>query len=373
MPGPRNLPNEAAEDTVFDNLGLTREDLGMDGVGDDLGSGNEDLEAGSGNENLGDGDFDFADTGDDGQDPSDDRRTTGQQPSRVTHTDPPTPKPIPTRAEVKTDKNGNLLGKDGTIIARAGREARYYQDAFKAKGSVKTLQGQVNDVNSRLRKAVEIGQGLHRDLIAARAHNEAITQFGISANEQLSAMRLFKDLRDNPKETLKKVLTRAAANGITMDELGTATGGVDSKSLIDLVRETIGKELNPLRESTAAAAKAKKDADDLAARSNEVQSQVKAFFEANPEAVPHLQVFTNAVQQFPGMTLGEIWARIQLNQAKNPPAERRTQNSRRPTGQRSLPSGRNMPVTNGHDDMAPVSDSYDTIVRAALDSVGLTR
>ena len=44
MPKP-NLPDSAAEDTVFENLGLSREDLGMD----QEGSGNEDLE-GSGNE-----------------------------------------------------------------------------------------------------------------------------------------------------------------------------------------------------------------------------------------------------------------------------------------------------------------------------------
>ena len=41
MAGRQNLSNTAAEDTVFANLGLTREDLGMD---TDDGSGNEDLE-----------------------------------------------------------------------------------------------------------------------------------------------------------------------------------------------------------------------------------------------------------------------------------------------------------------------------------------
>lgn len=368
-----NLPNEAAEATVFDNLGLTREDLGMDGAGDDLGSGNEDLEqGGSGNEDLGGQDFDFADTGDDGQDPGDDRRTPDRQPSRVTHTDPPA-RPLAAGAEVTPDRNGNLIGKDGKIVARAGREARLYQETHRGRASIKTLKGQVDDVSGRLQKAVQIGTQLHRDLVAARAHNEAIKQFGIDPTEQLTAMRLFKDLRDNPKETIKKLLTRAAANGITMDELGTATGGVDPKSLVDLVRETIGKELNPLRESTAAAARQKQEADANAARQNEVQSQVKTFFDANPEAIPYLQVFTDTIPKFPGMTLGEIWARIQLHQAKNPQS-RGNQNSRRPNGrQRSLPQGRNMPSMNGHDDLAPVSDSYDTIVRAALDSVGINR
>ena len=44
----KNLSNTAAEDTVFENLGLTRADLGIE----DQGSGNEDLDQGSGNEDL---------------------------------------------------------------------------------------------------------------------------------------------------------------------------------------------------------------------------------------------------------------------------------------------------------------------------------
>lgn len=367
-----NLPNTAAEDAVFDNLGLTREDLGMD-QNDDFGSGNEDLEqaGGSGNEGLGDQDFNIDDTGDQGQDPSDDRRS-GDQRSRVTHTEPEV-RPLAAGAEVKPDKQGNLVNKEGKIIARAGREARLYQDAFKAKGSVRTLQGQVNEVSTRLKKAVEIGQGLHRDLVAARATNDAIKQLGVDQNEQLSAIRLFKDLRDNPKETLKKILTRAAANGITMDDLGTASG-VDPKSLIDLVRETIGKELNPLKESTAAATRAKQEADQVAARHNEIQTHVVNFFDANPDAKPYLPVFQQTVQKFPGMTLGEIWARIQLHQVQNP-QPRRNQNSQRGQNgaRRSLPQGRNMPASNGQDDLAPVSDTYSDIVKAALDSAGITR
>ena len=154
----KGTANQAAEDTVFDNLGLTREDLGV-GL-DDSGSGNEDLDqGGSGNEDLGRG---------------------GDEPDlfdqRVSHTDnrqppsglepPPRAKPIPNYAEVHPDNKGNLVNGDGIVVARAGKEARMYQDLHKTRGQAQTLHGQLTDVTGRLKKAVEIGQGLHRELQA---------------------------------------------------------------------------------------------------------------------------------------------------------------------------------------------------------------
>lgn len=374
-----NLPNQAAEDTVFDNLGLSREDLGLDTNTDDLGSGNEDLDtSGSGND---DDDFqldtrqrqqsdDDDDTGGD-QGQQDDRRGQQGDRGRVSHTE--RQKPFYHQSEVKPDKQGNLVNAEGIIVARKGREARLYQENHRYKGQATTLQGQVRDYDTRLRKAVEIGTRLNNDLIALRANNEAIKQFGIDGAEQLTALRLYKELRDEPAKAIKNILTRAAANGINIAELG-ATSGVDPKSLVDLIRETLGKELNPLRESTAAAARARADAEANTARANEIQGQVNTFFQANPDATPYVQVFTDTIKRFPGMTLGEVWARIQLHMAKNPQdARRQNQNSRRNGRQRSLPQGRNMPASNGHEDLAPVTDSYSKIVQDALDAAGMRR
>jgi len=368
-----NLPNSAAEDTVFDNLGLTREDLGLDGQGDDFGSGNEDLDGGdgSGNEDL---TLDTRGQQDDGGDLDDDQGDRGQDRSRVTQTEKQKPAPFYHRSEVKPDKQGNLVNAEGIIVARKGREARLYQENHRFRGQAQTLQGQVGEVTGRLNKAVQIGQQLHRDLVAARSHNDAIKQFGIDATEQLTAMRLYKELRDNPQAAIKNILTRAAANGINIAELG-ATSGADPKSLIDLVRETIGKELNPLRERTQAEARQRQETEALTQRQNEIQTEVNSFFTENPEAQPYLQVFTDTIRQYPKMTLGEIWSRIQLHFAKNPQDQRRTQNSQRGRNgsRRSLPQGRSMPASNGRDDIAPVTDSYSTIVQAAMDAAGYTR
>jgi len=352
---PKNLPNESAEDTVFSNLGLSREDLGLDKGGDDLGSGNEDLDTGSGNEGGGQTD---SGSGNEGLERV--SHTSERQPDRQ-------PTGLPATAEVHPDHKGNLVNEYGQIVARSGKEARLYQDLHKTKGQAQTLQGQLQDVNGRLRKAVEIGQGLHRELEQAKAHVNAARQFGLDQGETLTAFRLFKELRDNPKEALKNILTRAATNGINVAELG-LQGGVDPQSLVNMIKQEIGQAVNPLKERTEAERRAALQNRQMEDRRAEINNEIEGFFNSNPGAKEYIPVFTKTLQQFPGMTLGEIWARIQLHFERNP--RQRSQNSPR----RSLPSGRGAPGNGaGSPDMAPVTDSYESIIRDAMDRAGLQR
>jgi hypothetical protein len=355
MAGERpNLPTESAEDTVFSNLGLTREDLGIE-----EGSGNEDLDqGGSGNEDLGSG---FDDRGAD-------RGSTGDE-GRMSQTTQRTEERtgLPPTAEVHADHKGNLVNEYGQIVARSGKEARLYQDLHKTKGQAQTLQGQLQDVSGRLRKAVEIGQGLHRELQQVRSQQDAVKQFGLEQGEVLTAFRLFKELRDNPKEALKNILTRAATNGINITELG-LQGGVDPKSLVDMIKQEIGQAVNPLKERTEAERRVAAQRQQDQTRLGEIQSEVDGFFNQNPEAKQYLPVFTQTIKQFPGMSLGEVWARIQLHFERNPQS-RRNQNSPR----RSLPQGRGAPVNGGATDLAPVTDTYDSIVKDALSKAGFVR
>jgi hypothetical protein len=343
-----NLPDEAAEDTVFSNLGLSREDLGMDLEG----SGNEDLE-GSGNE---------------GGDEQGSGQENLEQP-RVTQTreqQPQQPSRLPANAEVKPDGKGNLVTADGKIVAKAGKEARLYQDLHKTRGQAQTLQGQLGDVTSRLHKAVEIGQRVHRDLLDAQRQIASVKQFGLDQSEHLTALRLFKELRDNPQQALKNILTRAATNGINIAELG-GTAPLDPKSLMDVIRQEIGNAVGPLKERTEAErTRERQQAQDNEHRQR-ISGEIDSFFTANPDAKQYLPVFTQTIKQFPDMTLGEAWARIQLHLATNPQPRRQSQNS--PNG-RSLPSGRQVPPQ-GNSDIAPVSDSYEAIVKAALDGAGI--
>jgi hypothetical protein len=127
--------------------------------------------------------------------------------------------------------------------------------------------------------------------------------------------------------------------------------------------------VNPLKERTEAERRQTAENQQLERRRGEINTEIEGFFNQNPDAREYIPVFTQTLQQFPGMTLGEVWARIQLHFAQNPQSRRQSQNSPR----RSLPSGRGAPANGGAGDMAPVTDSYETIIRDALDKVGMPR
>jgi hypothetical protein len=174
-------------------------------------------------------------------------------------------------------------------------------------------------------------------------------------------------LRDNPQAAIKNILTRAATNGINVAELG-LSGGVDPKSLVDVIRQEIGNAVNPLKERTEADRRREQQTARDTEQRNKINGEIDSFFNSNPEAKQYLPVFTQTIKQFPDMSLGEAWARIQLHLATNPPKSgARSQNS---SNGRSLPSGRQLPPQ-GNGELAPVSDSYEQIVRAALDGAGI--
>jgi hypothetical protein len=354
-----NLPDQSAEDTVFSNLGLTREELGVE-----EGSGNEDLEQdGSGNEGL--------DQGGSGNEPFSSDASSSSRTSRTTEKVPERTG-LPLTAEVHPDHKGNLVNEYGQIVARSGKEARLYQDLHRTKGQAQTLQGQLQDVSGRLRKAVEIGQGLHRELESTRAQVNAVKQFGLDQGEHLTALRLFKELRDNPKEAIKNILTRAATNGINITELG-LQGGIDPQSLVNLIKQEIGTAVNPLKERTEAERRTETQRQQEQTRLGAIQTEVDGFFNQNPDAKEYLPVFTQTLQKFPGMTLGEIWARIQLHFERNPQSRQGRSGQPQNSPRRSLPQGRGAPMNGGSSDLAPVTDSYDAIVKDALAKAGFTR
>ena len=92
------------------------------------GSGNEDLDrGGSGNDDL-------------------------DRVSQTTQREQPERTGLPPTAEVHADHKGNLVNEYNQIVARAGKEARLYQDLHKTKGQAQTLQGQLQDVSGRFEK-----------------------------------------------------------------------------------------------------------------------------------------------------------------------------------------------------------------------------
>lgn len=357
-----------AQDLVFENLGIDSADLGAD---DDQTLGGEEQDT---PQDL--DDHDFGDDDDQG-DPFEQQELPNdqqQQQQRVSHT--PQPRPLAKKAEVKPDAKGNLVNAKGEIVARAGSEARIYQGRQKAQRDLAAAQAANQDVTTRLSRAIEIGRGLHTELQGIRAQQQQLKEFGFTPEDQIGAMQLFSELRKNPGATIQKLLTRAAANGITVGTVGNAPGALDSKGIADAIKEVLGAELKPIREQQQAQQQEQQRIQQEQQQRNEIQEEVNTFFTRNPDAQEFLPVFKRVMAdpKYSGLSLGEIYARIIRANANRPQPKvnGRQQPSSRTPRRGSPPNGQGFAPQNGSQ-MASVDQSYDAILKDVLTSAGYNR
>jgi hypothetical protein len=369
------------QDSSAKSLGITAEDIGVSIDDGDAGDGNYDLDTG---DDTGDGLGD--DPGEGRQIASDDgssdvdmgegrptrrsRDQFGREPKQRKHEQQP--QRIPSSAEVRPDAKGNLVDARGNVVARAGKEARFYQQAANVSRQLQSVQAQaqahVSDLTNRLQRAVEIGREVYGRLETLEAQNKQMQHLGISPAEQLEAMQLVAMSKSNPVQALKTLLTRAAANGIDLSELG-INGGQDTKSIVDLLKNEISQQMQPLRQRTEAEQRQQQQQAAQAKAFGDAKVHVAQFFAQNPEARTYLPVLDAVLQKHPQMSLSEIWAKLQLflvqrQQTGNVVGARTRQRGAFPNGRGRLP---NRPKSQ----MADVSKSYEQIARDVMSEAGM--
>jgi len=377
---PRNsnsFSDGANQDLVFDNLGLSQEDLGMGGDQGDLNDPGDDDDDSS----LGDQRDDLQIEGDDDSDDADPfalRDEEMPQDRRVTHTEDGRPRqqqqrrdprPLPKESKVRPDKNGNLLNEKGEIVARAGREARYYTSREKAKKDLVSRDTQLRETAGRLNRVTEVARQLKSAYDGFNNQFKAIKDMGFTPDDQVAAMNLFAQMRKDPKATLTKLLTRAAANGITIDG---QSGQPQQAQIADVVKGLLDEQLKPFKENLSANQERERQANLQRQEAAAVDTEVVQFFERNQDAKPYAPVFARVLRDpaFSGMSLGEVWARILQNQSRGgrrPQLRDPGRNGRTlRNGRGSPPNGRSAPF-NGGTEIANVNESYDSIINGILD------
>lgn len=374
----RTVDQQTANDVVRESLGLSADDLGMNAPEDAFTNDDNDTGINDDNDDL-DG---APDSRNDNNQPE--TRQEQDQDDFLTQPEPqPAPQPqpqqrqIPQSAEVRSDAKGNIIDKKtGQIVARAGKEARLYQGMHRARQERDTATRATQEVTERLNKAVEIGTQLFERLKEMQTNqgDYAPERYNLNRNEAIEALNFAKEAKSDPVGTIKKLLTRAATNGIDLSSIGLAGGNFDPKSLMDLVRSTIDERMTPLRERTQRESDQEKAQREAQESRDASTKELNTFLQANPEARQFLPAFHQVYSQpqFQHMSLNEVWSRIQLNllrreqqqQQQRPPNQQRNRNrnSRPPSGQSRPPASGN---SNG---MAPVDMSYEDIVRGLIPS-----
>lgn len=266
---------------------------------------------------------------------------------------------------IKPDQKGNLIDQNGRIVAKAGSERRMYVNMSAANQRAESIQ---RDAANRLQRASAIAQEL------ARRHNETQQklqqleavpqQLQLSNSEVMEAMQMFAQGKRDPVGLLKSLLTRAATNGIDLTQLGLERGAFDPQSFMQQVQSTISQAVQPVVQNQTQQQQAQQRQSEERQRVENAQQQVRTYFEQNPDMVPYAQVFQEAVNdpRLRGMSLTEIGLRIRNNLLQNQMQQRSQQNP----PSRSRPNGQGSSQHQRPQQVASADASWDDIIRGVL-------
>jgi hypothetical protein len=366
---------------IKESMGLSDEDLAPQG-GDEADLGDESSSGFDSGSEPGSDSFESHNEVRDAFAASD--RQEARSRERVARGDPLRAQPLKfdPNATFRPDKKGNLVDtKTGEIIARAGSEARIYQRVHKQASSyvqsaVRHAQNQARDTHSKLQRAVDIGLGFEQELGQYKQAYNQINAHQLEHSQLLEAAQYYKQAQSDPVGVLKQLLTRAALQGIDIQQLGFQGGQFDPKAMLDMVRQEINNGLAPVNQYTQAQQQQQHESQTQQHYMQQAERQVNGFFQSTPQAVPYMHVFHAVLSQpqFQNMPLPVIWDKLQLHLMRTGQGRQNAQATRGSApGSRSLPRGQGMAPGGGDFGRRPngpanPSMSYDAIIREVLGS-----
>lgn len=149
---------------------------------------------------------------------------TPEQPAKP---DQPT---APTSDKERADKPapksapGDLVDREGRVIARAGAERRHYEAATRFRGQLETTTQQLQKVQTELE--------------AFRTAAQLPTQLGLGPDEAATGLQLMASWKQNPVSVIEYLVEQAKAAGHNLATLGGATD-------VGAIKQMIAQELAP--------------------------------------------------------------------------------------------------------------------------------
>lgn len=130
------------------------------------------------------------------------------------------------------DAKGNIVDKDGKILARSGEGARLWQEASRAIAQVNNLTRQLDAANRKIAT---------QDAIVTQANEIANLpqKFGISREDFNEGITLMSKWRANPLEVCKDIIARTMTFGYNAtDILGKSAGdALEMRGVQQMIRE----------------------------------------------------------------------------------------------------------------------------------------
>lgn len=358
----REQPTEDFVDTISRNL-----ELGEEADDDNLGT-TDDADISEPTDDLV---YDTQDSDEPQDDESQDDQSQGDDPlAGLFETTPGETVDRPEKYTV--NKAGDLVNAKGEILAKSGTERRLYQNMHKAQDQAALARQENASLRTKVIQAVNIGRELQQRLKLVQEQSGAGAKLGLSEQEVTAALQTAAELKQNPAQGLKKLLTQLSVNGINIESLGLENPTIDPSTFGSIIRQEIDGATKSLREGQERQRQAEELRSQQTQQYQRVEQATRQFFQQNPDAIPYLPALQRMYgdPRYANNSLRENWLQLQLHLAKNASADNF------PRTQRSLPNGR--PGSAAQQEqanttrVAPVDAEYKDIVSDILREFNVT-
>jgi hypothetical protein len=123
---------------------------------------------------------------------------------------------------------GDLVDREGKVLARAGAERRHYEAAQRATRDLQQTRGELERVTTELR--------------AFREAAQLPTQLGLNPEESTTGLQLMASWKQNPVGVLQYLVEQAKAAGHNLDTLG------GPQTDMGAIKKMLAQELAPFRQ-----------------------------------------------------------------------------------------------------------------------------
>jgi hypothetical protein len=252
------------------------------------------------------------------------------------------------------DENGNLVNDAGEIIALAGKSRTYYEglknEARKQRKAATDLAVSNMQLAQQFKNLYDEYKGIAD--ISTSPIQSIVRETGFSEPEAKEAVQLLKLYKADPIAAIKNMLTQAKMSGIDISKIG-ANISVDPAIIRNTIQSVLDERLKPLSD------KAEQETAEQSAN-----REAQTFLQTYPEARQFTSAIAQAKQQFPQMSLPEIWLRLRRELEKRP-----SRTSQSVTKHRQAPARRTQPAAKAPAVKAPVRDYAKMSFEAIKNSI----
>ena len=280
--------------------------------------------------------------------------TTSAEPQQTNGVDQ---SPETEQAEPATRGPQDLVDRQGNVIAKGGKERRFYETAQRERQRAETLEQEL----WTLRAKVEAFEG------TANLPN----QYNLSPEELTTGAQLMSAFKDNPVETIKYLLTEAQSAGHNIDNVGQ---GTDVAALSRMLDEKLGPITSERQEQL-----------ELAQRNEQATQVYNQFMSQYPDAAVHQDVLAQLLEKDTSLSPEAAYFKLknfylekgldwntpldvhEQNIANEQQKAKETENT-----QSSLPSG-STPADNVTDasQIASVDTDMEDIIKSSMREAGI--